>query len=742
MTDKTIGTGPVRVDGPKKLSGAAMYAADQHLPNMAYAYGVFSTIARGRITNIDLSVARDMPGVVDILHHGNFPTLYRSPDRFASGTIVDEPRLPFEDDRVYYPGQFVALVVAEKFEQARDAARHVNVSYAAETPIISLSEGLEHSEPKTDAATEHRRGDPESATQSAAHRLEATYTTAVETHNPMEMHASTAAWEPATGRLLLYEATQGVIFARNTIAKIFDLSPDHVEVRAPFIGSGFGGKAWIWPHAVATCAATRRLARPVQLVVPRAEMFTTVGHRAETRQNVALACDADGRLAAMTHDTVNTTSMVGNRVEQCGRCTKSLYACDNVRVTHATVPVNRGTPTAMRAPGATPGLFALESAMDEMAAKLQIDPVEFRLRNYTERDGSLDRPFSSIHLREAFERGAEQFGWQKRNPEPGSMRDGHEILGWGMAACNWEAQKVGSSARVALKNDGRVHVSCATQDIGTGTYTVIAQAAADALGVPIESIDADMGDSSFANGPLSGGSWVTASVLPSVTEAAAAAVDELKSYAVSDGGLFADLSVDDLTFENGHLNTADGRSASYSEILAKRRFAHASGEATTQAGLSDKYSHRSFGAHFVEVRWDPAISRLRIARIVSAIDVGQVVNTRMAANQVEGAIAMGIGEALFEQTEYDPRTGLPVNNNYAEYLVPTHADFPEVDVVLLDYPDYNFSSHGARGIGEIGITGLAGAVANAVYHATGKRIRDLPIRLEQLMDSSAIAHSA
>lgn len=732
-----LGAGLPRVDGPRKLSGSALYAADHRLPNMAYAYGVFSTVARGRIRSIDTRAAEQMPGVIAVVHHRNFPDLHRAPNSFASGTLIDEPRLPFEDDQVYYAGQFVALVIAEDFSQARSAAAHVKPVYEPASPITSLSQGMAEKEPDPDQTSAHQRGDADAAWEAAGHRLEQTYTTPIETHNPMEMHASTAAWDGSSGRLTLYESTQSVVFARNTMAAIFGMPSEKVEVHAPFIGSGFGGKAWIWPNAVAASGAARMVGRPVQLVVPRAQMFTTTGHRAATHQNLRLAVDNDGRLSGITHESVNSTSMVGHRVELCGRCSKLLYACDNVRVTHATVPINLGTPTSMRAPGATPGMFALESAMDEMAEQIGLDPVEFRLRNVSDIDGSTGKPFSSNQVREALSRGADRFGWSDRQPKPASMRAGSEVIGWGMATANWEALKIGASSRVSLGNDGRTHVTCATQDIGTGTYTVIAQAVAAHLGVSINTIDVDIGDSRYKAGPISGGSWVTASILPSVTQAADAAIADLKSHAVAKGGVLQGNNVDSLVFRDGRLGTVDGPVYTVADVLQPQRLASASGEAETAADLSDQYSYHSFGAHFVEVRWDPGISRLRVSRVVSAIDVGRVINTRMARNQVEGAIAMGLGMALFEATEYDKDTGRPINNDYAEYLVPTHADFPDVDVILLDHPDTNFSEVGARGIGEIGITGLAGAVANAVYHATGKRVRDLPITLDKLMAQEA-----
>ena len=740
MTDKIqakiIGASKPRIDGPQKLSGQAMYAADHHLPNMAYAYGVFSTVASGTIDDIDLSQAKQMAGVIDIFHHDHFPDLYRTPSSFAQENKVDETRLPFEDNRVYYPGQFVALVVADTFANARAAAYAVKVKYSADAePVATLSQALARGdEPKTDDSSGHSRGNPDTAFDSSSNQIDVTYVTPMETHNPMEMHASTASWE--NGDLVLYEASQGVIFARNVMSKVFGLPPERVEVRSPFIGSGFGSKLWIWPHAIAAAAASREIGRPVQLMVPRHAMFTTTGHRPPTRQQIRIGADDNGKLTALTHDSVNTTSMTDNYVETTGSCTKSLYDCADLRVSHATIGAHHGTPTSMRAPGAAPGLFALESAMDEMAEKLNMDPLEFRKANYTERDQSMDLPFSSIHLMEAFDRGAEKFGWSKRNHAVGSMRDGDEVIGWGMAACNWEALKMNCDARVSLRADGTAFASCATQDIGTGTYTIVAQAVSSITGIPIDKIEVELGDSSYPSGPVSGGSWATATTLPAIAGATRKAVDALKTYAVGDGGAFAGAKADDLSFDDGKLADSNGKSVAYTDVLKQLKLANADGEAHTPGAPQGEYSFRSFGAHFVEVRWDAGISRLRVSRVVSAIDVGQIINEKTSANQVEGAIAMGIGMALFEATDYDERSGLPINNNYAEYLVPVHADQPDdVDVILLDHPDYEFNEFGARGIGEIGVTGMAAAVANAVHHATGKRIRELPIRLEDLMSA-------
>jgi len=736
MNEPIIGTAQRRVDGRLKVTGAARYTADQQLPGTVYAYGVFSTVASGRVLRIDTTDARRVPGVIDIFHHEHFPRLYRAPKTpissatILTSTITDESRLPFEDATVNYAGQFVALVVADTFEHAREAAYRVQVQYATNKAVASLDQGIAAGGTR-DGGRGHARGEPGPAFDSAPHRIDVVYRTPVETHNPMEMHATLAWWDGDA--LHLYEASQGVTVHRNTIASVFGLTPDQVTVEAPFIGSGFGSKLFMWPHSVAASAAAREVGRPVKLIVPRAQMFTTTGHRPETRQHLRLSADATGRLTSLRHESVNTTSLTDLFTENCGGVSRSLYSCPNVLVSHANTRVNRGSSTSMRAPGAAPGLFALESAIDELAEQAGMDPLQFRLLNLSTRDEAVNLPWSSNHLREAIEQGGDRFGWAKRDPRIGAMREGHEIVGYGMAACNWDAYRTPAEARVQLRSDGTASVKCAIQDIGTGTYTIAAQVVSELTGLPVERIEVKLGDSSFPAAPVSGGSWATASVMPAIAEATRNAIAQLKTFATAPNAPFAGMKPDDIRFEQGRL-VSGVRAADFSAMLKSLRLAGAEGFAHTAGAPTGQYSFRSFGVHFVEVRWDPGISHLRVARVVSAIDVGRVVNPLTARNQVEGAIVMGIGMALFEATEYDPRTGMPANNNYAEYPVPVHADQPDIDVILLDYPDFALNEFGARGIGEIGITGLAAAVANAVHHATGQRIRELPITLDKLID--------
>ncbi|WP_186188703.1 xanthine dehydrogenase family protein molybdopterin-binding subunit [Burkholderia gladioli] len=679
MSETLVGQPVKRVDGRLKLTGAARYTADQHPAGMVHAYGVFSTIANGRIQQIDTREARRVPGVIDILHHEHVPRLYRpkkSPIAIPTilrATITDESRLPFEDATVNYAGQFVALVIADTFEHAREAAMRVAVSYASQPAVATLDQGLAQNGTR-DGGRGHARGEPEPAFEAAAYRVDLTYRTPVETHNPMELHATVASWED--GRLHVYEASQGVTVHRNTLASVFGLTPEQVTVEAPFIGSGFGGKLFMWPHSVAASAASLAVGRPVKLLVPRAQMFTATGHRPETKQRLRLSADASGKLSSLRHESINSTAMTDSFTENCGGVSRVLYSCPNVLVSHQTTRVNHGCATSMRAPGAAPGLFALESAIDELALAAGQDPLAFRLANLSTRDEAAGLPWSSNHLPEAINTAAERFGWARRNPAAGSMREGRE----------------------------RIQVR--------------------------------LGSSAFPAAPMSGGSWATASVSPAIAEATRNAIAQLKQIAVAEGAPFAGAKPEALRFEHGELSDGKRRVA-FDALLKSRRLANAEGFASTSAGPAGKFSFRSFGVHFVEVRWDPGISHLRVARVVSAIDVGRVMNPLTARNQVEGAIVMGIGMALFEATEYDPRTALPGNNNYAEYAVPVHADQPEIEVIFLDHPDLALNEFGARGVGEIGITGLAAAVANAVHHATGQRVRELPITLDKLIDPAA-----
>jgi xanthine dehydrogenase YagR molybdenum-binding subunit len=526
-----------------------------------------------------------------------------------------------------------------------------------------------------------------------------------------------------------------VVGQKQALARTFGLSDEDVVVHSRFIGGGFGGKLFLWPHSVAAALAARVVERPVKLVLDRRSEFTTAGHRPVTRQRIRLGATKDGRLTSLRHDSLSHTSLVHEYTESCTDISRSLYACAHVATSQYIVPVHVGTPTPMRGPGETPGLWALESALDELACELQIDPLTLRLRNLPERDEGKQLPWSVHTHGECLELAARRFGWERRDPRVGSMRAGREIIGWGLASATWPGHRDVAQVQVELTVDGRARISCATQDIGTGTYTVLAQVLSELTGLPFARIDVAIGDSRLPEGPISGGSMATASVVPAVAEATRRAVQKLMELAVAPGGPFAGANPASLSFTaEGVQPATGGRFVSSEEILKAAGVSGVRGEARTESGEdNDRYSIRSFGAHCVEVRWDPGLARLRVSRVVSVIDTGRIINRHTAANQVYGSIMMGIGMTLLEQAIYDERSGRVVTDNLADYLVPVHADTPDMDLTLLDRPDPRIGEFGARGIGEIGLTGIAPAIAAAVHHATGKRLRDLPITVERLL---------
>jgi xanthine dehydrogenase YagR molybdenum-binding subunit len=738
-----IGAGVPRIDGPLKTTGSARYASDYNFLGLVYAVPVRATIASGKIRNIDSSVAEGMPGVLLVMHYGNVMPLYRN----ASGGRNSESRPAFEDETVYYWGQYVAAVVAETFEQAQAAASAVKVEYepAKFNVETSLSDSLPPVGEPGGPRVMSNRGDTDSAFVSAPVKVDETYITPVETHNPMEMHATVAVWDGK--KYTLYESSQGVMNHRTVLSQVLGVPQENVEVISQFIGSGFGGKLFPWPHSAIAAAASRKLNRPVKLTLSRRMMFSNSGHRPRTQQRMRLGATADGKLVSLQQDYRNHTSYGDDIRENCGEATPFLYSTANLKVTSALVRRNVGTPTPMRGPGAVPGLFALESAMDELAIKLKKDPVELRLSLDTLIDEEKNRPFSSRHLKECLQLGAEKFGWSRRTPEVGSMRKGDIILGWGVAAASWGANRGVCETEVSLRADGTARVGCGTQDIGTGSYTVIAQVITDKTGIPIDKVDVVLGSSSLPPGPTSGGSTATSTFLPAVIDGANAAIKIVLTVAGNTkGSPFQGKDPSSLTMTAGRVH-AKGESPAggvpYGEILHMANLASARGDGKSGGLGADPRSHNfsthSFGAQFVEIEWDPGIARLRVSRVVSVIDGGRIINMRTATNQVAGAVVMGVGMGLFEETIYDPRSGHPVNDNFADYIVPTIADSPQIDVHFLNIPDPLLNEYGARGIGEIGLAGIAPAITAAVYHATGVRVRELPVRIEDLLKANAVA---
>jgi len=731
-----------RTDGLLKVTGEARYAAEFPEARLAHAVLVTSTIARGTIASIDMSRAQAMPGVLLVMTHENAPRLPNGGKAQLAPPAGRRLSL-LQDNEVHYSNEPVAVVVADTLEHATDAARQLRITYraAAATLDFAQAKANAHAPDKPQGRqTDTQRGSFEDGLQSGAVHIDATYTTPIEHHNPMEPHATMARWDGP--QLTLYDSTQGVSGEVQAVAKTLGISPADVRVISPFVGGGFGCKGSSWSHVSLCAMAAKQTGRPVRLVLERPQMFGPVGARPRTEQRLVLAARRDGTLTAMRHDSVSNTSMIEDWTETCCMVTRMLYAVPNQQTTHRLVPLNVGTPTFMRAPGETTGSFALESAMDELAVALRMDPLALRLKNYAEVDPQENKPWSGKSLRECYQAGAEKFGWSRRNPTPRSMRDGNTLIGMGMATATYPANRSEAGATARILPDGTAMVASGTQDIGTGTYTVMTQVAADALGFAPENIRFALGDSSLPKAPVSGGSQSAASVAPAVREAANAARAQLIALALADpASPVHGLALDDITVENGWVTSRSqpARRDPAAAIIARSGGKAIEATSTVKPGdEKQKYSFHSFGAVFVEVRVDADLGTIRVPRVVGVYDVGRVLNAKTARSQMLGGIVWGVGAALQEESWLDTRYGRFTNANLAEYHVPVNADIGSLDITFLDRPDPHINSLGVRGIGEIGITGVCAALANAVYHATGVRVRDLPVTLDKVMQTARV----
>ncbi|CAN5579205.1 xanthine dehydrogenase family protein molybdopterin-binding subunit [soil metagenome] len=746
-----LGAARNRVDGPRKVTGQAKYAVEFEIPRCAYAWPVESNIAKGQIRAIDDRAARAAAGVLAVLTHENVPKLQlgsaaRGED--MSHGIRNEDRLPLSDATVYYAGQYVALVVAQTIEQARYAASLVRVDYSPETSLLTMKEAADEAKAageakkpkkKQDESIQLRKGDvgPALANQNIV-RVHETYTTPTETHNPIEASGTIAAWE-GDKKLTVWDATQFVKGVQSILATAYELDLHNVRVICPFVGGAFGCKGAVWPHVLLATMAAKAAGVPVKFHLPRKAMFTGTGHRTPTRQTISLAATSNGKLQAIQHVTYTLTSPVGEYVEACGaRSTGVMYASKTLRVDETVFPVNVATPTFMRAPGECPGVYALECALDELSYLLQMDPVELRLANYAANHPVKNVPFSAKHLKEAYRLGAEKFGWSKRNDQPGQMREGNLLVGWGMATATYPAHKMAAAARAVLRVDGSATVQCATHDLGTGAYTAFTQISSEQLGVPFEKVTFELGKSDFPFGPVAGGSNSTGTVGTAIFRVAKRLHKALAELAVKDAKspLHGAKPEEIKMVAPGRIGlkknpaTSDG----FSEILQRAGQDSIAAETELkEPEENDELAFQSWGAHFCEVKIDPLIPRVQVTRVVSVMNCGRIVSAKTARSQIIGGVVMGIGMALHEETAYDPQTGLPATANLAEYHVPTNADVPPIEVHFVGEPDFAFNPIGARGMGEIGITGTAAAFANAVFHATGKRVRDLPITPDKLL---------
>ncbi|HKG96146.1 MAG TPA: xanthine dehydrogenase family protein molybdopterin-binding subunit, partial [Gemmatimonadaceae bacterium] len=644
-----------------------------------------------------------------------------------------------QDDRVHYNGQPIGVVVADTFEHAMEAARLVRVTYAAEPAQLDMATG-----PRAPGSAVHptgnepkrtTRGDVERGLAEAAARVDHTYTTPLENHNPMEPHNTVASWDG--DRLTLYDSTQGIFSIRSTVARIFGIPLENVRVLSHFTGGGFGSKGGPWSHVMLSAMAARRVGRPVKLVLTRRQMFGPVGGRPRTVQRVTLGAAADGALTAVRHTSVSTTSTLEDWLEPSAMATRILYQTPNLETDHDLVRLNVGSPTFMRAPGEATGLFALESALDELAVALKMDPVALRLKNHADRDPHSGKPFSSKSLRECYTLGAERFGWPRRTPEPRSMADGDWLVGWGMATATYPARRSPAAAVARILPDGRAWVRAGSQEIGCGTYTAMTQVAADALGLPPERVRFELGDTDMPQNPPSVGSMTAASTGSAVHEAAVAARQKLVQMALADRAspLFG-ASESDVRAADGRLSLASdaSRGETFAALIARNGGQPVEAQVQSRPGPEQQqYSMHSFGAVFTEVRVHRELGQVRVPRVVGAWGVGRILNAKTARSQMISGVVWGIGQALLEETHVDPRLGRYVNADLAEYHVPVNADVGTIDVSFVEEDDPYVSAIGAKGVGEIGITGVAASIANAVYHATGKRVRDLPITLDKLL---------
>ena len=727
-----IGAATSRIDGHAKVTGAAKYAGEFNVPNLVYGFVIESTIAKGRIVRIDTRDALQVSGVVDVLTHKNRPPLADA-DKAWKDEVAPEKGSPFRpiyDDKILFSRQPVALVLAEDWDTARFAASRVKVEYEEESSVTDL-------EAQRDAAfkvdkPEKPRGDAVRAIAAADVRHEAEYFIPTEHHNPMELYATTAVWD-SDGKLTVYDKTQGVQNVQRYLANVFKKKSEDVRVMSPFMGGGFGSGLRPQYQAVLAVLGAVALQRPVRLVLTRQQMYS-LGYRPATIEHLALGAKADGTLDGMIHEAISVTSQFEEFSRNDTGWGALLYKCPNTKFEHKLVRLDVPTSADMRAPGAATGVYALECAMDELAVALNLDPLELRLKCYSDRDQNEDLPYTSKQLRECYRQGAAAFGWEKRSPQPRSMRDGTELVGWGMATGIWEALQMPAAVRIVLTADGRAEISCATSDIGTGTYTIMAQVAADVLGLPIESISVKLGNSTLPPCPVEGGSWIAASVCNAIAGTAVEVRKELLRLAKAmPNSPLADAGEDEVTLTDGKIaRSSDGAAVSIADAMRYGKVDRLEKQRVNRFKKQEEHAQNTHSAIFAEVKIDEQLGIIRVTRVVNAVAAGRILNTKTAHSQIMGSVVWGIGMALLEETLFDHQFGRIMNANIAEYHVPVNADVHDIKVIFVDEPDALINPLGIKGLGEIGIVGVAAAIANAVYHATGTRVRDLPITLDKL----------
>ena len=736
-----IGNSVSRVEGVAKVTGQARYAAEHHADALLYGVIVSSRIAKGRILSINSAEARSIPGVVDVVTHENRPALALPGEKYRDD--VNSPGVPFAplyDAEIKFSAQPVALVVAETFETARYAATLLEIEYQPSSHNTNFSkaesERFVPAKKREMVQDPARRGDARSAFAKSPFKITGKYRLATEHHNPMELFASTVIWE-GDGRITIFDKTQGPQNVQRYISRVFGVPNEKVRILNPFVGGAFGSVLRPQYQIVLAVLAAIKFKRSIRVTMTRQQMFTH-GHRPECAMSVSLATDEIGRLSALISSATNATSRFENYMENIVNWGAMTYACENLELEAAIVSIDTATPCDMRAPGAATGMNLFEIAMDEMAYAASIDPLQFRIINYSDTNGVNKKPYTSKALMAAYEEGAARFGWSKRSFPPRSMKDGHDLVGWGVATGIWEALMVEASARIAIDSNGSIEVASATSDIGTGTYTIMAQIASEALGVPIERVSVKLGNSSLPKAPVQGGSFTAASVGSAVHLACQALAKKLHRIAERvEGTPLVGASFDDVEFSDGvvRLKADPSRSVSLSAVVAASGRPTISAEETAKPGHDEaKKARNTHSAVFAEVKVDEELSVVRVTRIVCAVAAGRIINPKTARSQILGGVVMGLGMALHEESMMDYKLGRFINHNLAEYHVPSHADVQDIDVIFVDEPDPEVTPLGIKGVGEIGVVGTAAAIANAIFHATGKRIRELPITIDKILN--------
>jgi xanthine dehydrogenase YagR molybdenum-binding subunit len=726
-----------RVDGFAKVTGSATYSAEYKTAGVVYACLVGSTIAKGRIKTIDTKKAEWAPGVLAVITHLNVdkPAGYeKAKDKHNFG----QPLQIFKDDSVLYYDQPIALVIADTFERMRYAASLIKADYFKEEHSTELKKAAEKEKKvETDKGNDYHRGEHDGY-KNAEVILETEYTIPTEVHNPMELANIIAKWEG--NKPILYTKSQGVEGTRRSVAGVFGVPVEDVEVHAEYLGGAFGMGLHTWPYEIAALIGAKKINRPVKLVLHREQMFTNVGFRPYTIQKMGLGATKDGKLTGLTHEAVAMTSSYEDFMEGTVNMSRFIYDCANVSTRYRIVPLDTCTPIWMRGPGEATGSFALESAMDELAYKLNLDPIEFRKRNYAEKDQEQNKPWSSKFLLECYEGGMERIGWKNRKNEPGSVKEGNWLVGYGMGTGTFGCYRSPTSVKAKFLANGDLVLQCSVNDMGPGTATMMTAIGAEVIGLPAENVVIEMGKSGLPKGPTQGGSATTSSVGSAVHDACNLLLNKIIELGSKNPALKG-IALTDLTFENGAVSSKKDKSKSVTlaALLSSNKLEDFEVENLSKAAEeAKKYSIYSFSVHFVKVLVNPNLGKIRLAHVVSCADIGTVISQKTSAGQMFGGAVGGIGMGLMEALEIDHRFGRPINNNFADYHVPVNADIEKQEVFFVNKKDPISNPMGTKGLGETALVGMAPAIANAVFNATGKRVRDLPITLDKIIEIAKV----